>query len=162
ASADFRPSDAPEPPSLAEPPSIPLPPSAPSGPPPVSTPPTHSDAEAAEQRVREKVAQVRFEEQRIRAEADRRMQEAQRLQPEAAAAPTNTFGEPPAPEPAVASAADPAISSQGVASAALPAADFSFAEQQLQAGREARQRSMAEAEQRLHEIDERTKVAEER
>jgi DNA uptake protein ComE-like DNA-binding protein len=129
--------------------------------------PTDADAAAAEQRVRDKVAQVRFEEQRIRAEADRRMQEAERLQSETPIASLNSFGEPPAPEPeeeapdqapagvAESTAADPPVP-------AVPAADLGFAEQRLQEGREARERSMQEAERRLAEIDQRTKAAEER
>jgi hypothetical protein len=116
---------------------------------------------------------VRFEEQRIRAEADRRMQEAERLQDEAAVAPLNTFGEPPAVEPPVRSDAESATGSvpepqespvlpDAPGGASAPLADFSFAEQRLQEGRAARERSMAEAERRLREIDERTKAAEER
>ncbi len=100
--AEESPLDLGEPGGLIEPPSIPPPP-APETPTPAATPtpapPTDADAAAAEQRVREKVAAVRFEEQRIRAEADRRMEEAERLQNESPTPSLNSLGEPPAPEP---------------------------------------------------------------
>jgi DNA uptake protein ComE-like DNA-binding protein len=98
---------------------------------------------------------VRFEEQRIRAEADRRMEEAERLQNEAAPPPSlNALGEPPAPEP------EPVPAAPAEPSALAP--DLSVAEQRIQEGREARERSMQEAEHKLAEIDERTKAAEAR
>ena len=83
---------------------------------------------------------MRFEEQRIRAEADRRLREAEPSRSRRGRSPPS--GQPP-PAPRL-------------------AADLSSAEQRLQEDREARERSMAEAEQRLREIDERTKAAEER
>jgi hypothetical protein len=97
---------------------------------------------------------VRFEEQRIRAEADRRMEEAERLQNESATPSPGSLGEPPAPEPGPL----PPASTEPSA----PAPDLSLAEQRIQEGREARERSMQEAEHKLAEIDERTKAAEAR
>src|SRR4029077_15169427 len=94
--------------------------------------PTEYPPGPAEERVRDKVEELCFEEQRIRAEADRRVQE----------------GAAPPPPVAMAPLA--------------PAADLHTAEQRLQDERAAQERGMEEAEERLRQIEERTRAAEQR
>lgn len=107
------------------------------------------DPAAAEQRVRDRVAEVRTEQQRIGAEAERRLQAAEQLQ---------QGGAPPAGEPQPIQDAQPAAPQ----AAPSPSVDLHTAEQRLEEERAAREREMKEAEERLRQIEERTKAAEER
>jgi len=136
---------------------LPALPSVPPPPIPGGTPaPGEYDPAAAEQRVREKVAEVRSEQQRIGVEADRRLQAAEQLQQHGgipAGVPQPPVGGPP-----------PIQDAQPVAppTAPAPAFDLHTAEQRLEEERAAREREMKEAEERLRQVEERTKAAEER
>jgi hypothetical protein len=112
----------------------------------VTPAPSEYDPVAAEQRVRDKVEEVRQEEQRIRAAADRQIEASQAPQGEAttqqfAAVPPGGIEPQPTPPP-------------------IP--DLQTAEQRLYEERQAQERSLAEAEERLRQIEERTKAAEHR
>ncbi|HEY3552933.1 MAG TPA: helix-hairpin-helix domain-containing protein, partial [Solirubrobacterales bacterium] len=127
-------------------------------PPPIpgSTPaPGEYDPAAAQQRVRDKVAEVQAEQQRIGAEADRRLQAAEQLQ---------QHGGVPAggQQPPVGGQPIQDVQPQAPQAVPAPAADLRTVEQRIEEERAARDRQMKEAEERLRQVEERTKAAEER
>lgn len=123
-----------------------VPPLPPAPPIPGGTPaPGEYDPALAEQRVHDKVAEVRHEQQRIGAEADRRLAAAEQMQ--------QGGGMLPAGAP---------IQDTGAVPPSPPMDLKTAVEQKMEQERQAREREMAEAEERLRQIEERTRAAEER